>query len=82
MQPVDACRPAAPPRDFNCYAGRSDEKRLGRSELAPARLGRFHQLELDGRDSEKTIRRHHRRHDLNPAKALSAGGKEDQKENR
>src|SRR3982074_3892973 len=26
------------------------------------------------------IVRHHRRHDLNPAKALSAGGKEDQKE--
>jgi hypothetical protein len=46
MQPGDACRPATPTRD---------EKRLGRSELAPARLGRVHQLELDGCDSEKTI---------------------------
>src|SRR5260370_835617 len=53
MQPVDACRPAAPPRDCNCYAVRSDEKRLGRSELAPARLGGMHQLELDGCDSEE-----------------------------
>src|SRR5713101_7189245 len=30
--------------------------------------------------SSLEIVRHHRRHDLNPAKALSAGGKEDQKE--
>src|ERR1700686_2407330 len=34
--------------------GPTDEKRLGRSELAPARLVRVPKVELDGCDSEET----------------------------